>query len=144
VDRHPEKDELLIGGSDGIPKTYRMFREKDRKIGDDFNLIRAYGEMPGRIFDVAYRADGQRIVAGSSYNGTGHVYVFETESGQLVTTLENVPTAVYAVAFSPDGQWIASGGFAGTVALHDAQMGKLQVEFVPVPLHEKPATRLSE
>jgi WD40 repeat protein/mono/diheme cytochrome c family protein len=144
VDRHPSKDELLIGGSDGIAKTYRMFREKDRKIGDDFNLIRAYGEMPGRIFDVAYRADGERLVAGSSYNGTGHVQVFETDSGQLVTTLEDIPSAVYAVAFSPDGQRIASGGFAGTVSLHDAQTGTVQAEFVPVPLRHDPLAKISE
>src|SRR5690606_13538083 len=31
VDRHPAKDELLAGGSDGAPKVYRMFREKARK-----------------------------------------------------------------------------------------------------------------
>ena len=134
VDRHPQKDELLIGGADGIPKTYRMIREQARKIGDDFNLIRAYPELPGRIFDVAYRFDGTQIVAGSSYNGTGHVHVFETESGKLVTTLQEIKSAVYAVAFSPDGKRIASGGFAGTVSLHDAESGQLQAEFIPVPL----------
>ena len=40
IDRHPGKDELLIGGADGTPKIYRMFRQKARKIGDDFNRIR--------------------------------------------------------------------------------------------------------
>ena len=42
VDRHPTKDDLLIGGSDGVPKIYQMYRTKDRKIGDDYNLIRAF------------------------------------------------------------------------------------------------------
>src|SRR5208282_4611894 len=32
VDRHPTKDELFIGGADGTPKLYQMFRTKDRKI----------------------------------------------------------------------------------------------------------------
>ncbi len=30
VDRHPRRDELLIGGADGEPKTYRMHRIKKR------------------------------------------------------------------------------------------------------------------
>src|SRR6185436_3681947 len=42
VDRHPQKDELLIGGADGAPKLYQMFRTKPRQIGDDFNNIRNY------------------------------------------------------------------------------------------------------
>jgi WD40 repeat protein/mono/diheme cytochrome c family protein len=144
VDRHPQRDELLIGGADGAPKIYRMFREKDRVIGDDFNLIRAFDAMPGRIFDVAFRADGERIVAGSSYNGAGHVHVFETESGQLTAKLHDIPSAIYAVAFSPDGQWIASGGFDGTVSLHNAQDGQLKVRFVPAPLPEPPQDEVSE
>ena len=32
VDRHPTKDELLIGGADGTPKLYQMYRTKARKI----------------------------------------------------------------------------------------------------------------
>ncbi len=134
VDRHPTENQLLIGGADGIPKTYRMFREQDRKIGDDFNLIRKYPEMPGRIFDVAYRPDGKQIVAGSSYNGAGYVYVDDTETGEQVATLQDIASAIYAVAFSPDGKQIASGGFSGEVYLHDAATGQRQIAFWPIPL----------
>ena len=113
VDRHPQQDQLLIGGADGTVKIYRMFREKARQIGDDFNLIRKFPEMPGRIFDVAYRPDGQQVVAGSSHDGTGHVHVFDVESGQLVAQMKELNTAIYTVAFSPDGIQVASGGFSG-------------------------------
>ena len=71
-----------------------MFREKARKIGDDFNLIRKFPAMPGRIFDVQFSNDASRIVAGSSYNGTGHVHVFNTEDGKLVAEMKEVPSAV--------------------------------------------------
>src|SRR5262249_53987139 len=50
--RHPAKDDLLIGGADGVPKIYQMHRLKKRVIGDDFNLIRTFEAMPGRIFAV--------------------------------------------------------------------------------------------
>src|SRR5438093_293979 len=58
VCRHPKKDELLIGGADGAPKIYKMHREKKRVIGDDFNHIRTFETMAGRIFAARYSADG--------------------------------------------------------------------------------------
>lgn len=76
VDRHPERDEVLVGGDDGIPRAYRMFRKTTRVIGDDSNLIRQFPSMDGRIFDLAYSKDGKRIVAGSSLNGKGQVFVY--------------------------------------------------------------------
>jgi WD40 repeat protein len=42
------------------------------------------------------------------------------------------------VALSPDGKLIASGGFDGSVAIHDAESGELKMEFVPVPLQPEP------
>src|SRR5262249_53667114 len=58
VDRHPTKDELLIGGADGVPKLYQMYRTKARKIGDDFNFIRGFDPLPGRIFAAKFNTDG--------------------------------------------------------------------------------------
>ena len=132
IDRHPTKDELLAGGSDGIPKIYRMYREKARKIGDDFNLIRAFGAMPGRVFDVAYSRDGGQIVAGSSYNGSGQVRVYNVADGKEIAKIDLPQGGVFAVAFSSDGKSIASGGFDGYVRLHEAATGKPIGEFMPV------------
>lgn len=137
VDRHPTKNELLIGGADGVPKTYRMFREQDRKIGDDFNLLKKYPELPGRIFDVAYRADGEQIAAGSSYNGVGHVQTSQVESGETVAVMQQIEGAIYCIAYAPDGQLIASGGFAGTVFLHDPASGERKAAFAPVTLETR-------
>jgi WD40 repeat protein len=41
VARHPTRDEIIVGGADGVPKVYRIFRLTKRVIGDDANLIRA-------------------------------------------------------------------------------------------------------
>lgn len=134
VDRHPTKDELLIGGADGIPKTYQMLRTQDRKIGDDFNKIKAYDAVPGRIYDVDFGADGSRFVVGSSLNGTGEVRVYETDSGKLLAKMEGQHGAVYAVCLNTAGTVAASAGFDGLVRLNDATTGKLIKEFSPVPL----------
>jgi WD40 repeat protein/mono/diheme cytochrome c family protein len=76
VARHPEHDTVLVGGSDGAPKVYRLYRITARQIGDDANLIRAFPAMPGRINSVAYSHDGNKIVAVSSLDGAGEVQVY--------------------------------------------------------------------
>ncbi len=134
VARHPKKDELLIGGSDGVPKIYKMYRTKKRVIGDDFNLIRAFDSMPGRIFKARYNADGSRIVAGSSFEGRGEVRVYQEADGKLVCKFEGQKGGVFALAFRPDGKEIASAGFDGLVRFNDPQTGKLLREFVPFPM----------
>lgn len=82
VDRNPLKDELLIGGADGVPKIYQMYRYKKRVIGDDFNFVRSFDPMPGRIFVVKFNADGSRFAAGSSLDGRGEVRVYQTGAGK--------------------------------------------------------------
>jgi WD40 repeat protein len=134
VDRHPKKDELLIGGSDGVPKIYKMYRDKKRVIGDDFNLIRAFESMPGRIYRARYSADAAFIVAGSSFEGHGEVRVYQTADGKRISKLEGQKGGVFAVAIRPDGQQVASAGFDGLVRLNDPKTGKLIKEFVPCPI----------
>src|SRR5262249_8387559 len=53
IARHPERDEVVVGGADGVAKVYRLFRLTARVIGDDSNLIRRMPPMRGRIFSVA-------------------------------------------------------------------------------------------
>lgn len=134
VDRHPGRDELLIGGADGVPKLYKMYREKARVIGDDFNFIRQYEAMPGFVYSVEFNADGSQLVAASSDGAAGEVRVYQTDDAQLVCRCEGVLGPTYAATFSADGKTVASGGFDGVVRLHDSQTGKLIREFVPAPL----------
>jgi WD40 repeat protein len=131
--RHPARDELLIGGADGVPRLYRMFREQARKIGDDFNLLRAFAPLPGRVFAVGFSADGERVAAGSSNNGTGEVRVFQTADG--VERCRHVSKGgIFSVAFAPDGETLAAAGFSGEVLLLDSRSGAVRHQFVPVPL----------
>src|SRR5262249_7104801 len=73
-------DELLIGGSDGVPKIYKMHRETKRVIGDDANKVREFEKMPGRIFAGRFNTDGTQFVAGSSFEGKGEVRVYQCGS----------------------------------------------------------------
>ena len=127
-------DELLIGGSDGVPRLYKMHRETKRVIGDDANKVREYPAMPGRIFSLAFNQDGSQFVVGSSLDGTGEVRVYKTADAALVSKFAGQPGPVFSVAYRPDGKTIAAAGFDGTVRLIDPANGKLIKEFVPVPL----------
>jgi len=79
IARHPERDEIVVGGADGIPKVYRVFRITARKIGDDSNLIKTLEPMVGRVFCVAVSRDGKRIAAVSSLDGKGELAVYSYE-----------------------------------------------------------------
>jgi WD40 repeat protein len=72
-------NELAVGGSDGVPRLYKMHRETKRVIGDDANRIREFEPMPGRIFALVFSADGSLLAASSSYNGQGEVRVYKVD-----------------------------------------------------------------
>jgi WD40 repeat protein/mono/diheme cytochrome c family protein len=132
--RHPKRDELLVGGSDGEPKLYKMIRTQVRVIGDDFNRIRSYPAMPGRIFTLDFNADGSKFVAGSSTGSTGMVRIYSTEDGKLLHELKDHARGIFTVIFSPDGKQVATGGFEGKLRLFDAETGALVREFLPVTI----------
>ncbi|MFO0923006.1 MAG: c-type cytochrome domain-containing protein [Pirellulales bacterium] len=74
--RHPQRDEVLVGGSDGSPKLYRVFRQTARQIGDDANLIRKLPDMQGRIFAVSISPDGKLMAAASTLDGKSQIRVW--------------------------------------------------------------------
>ncbi len=134
VDRHPAKDELLAAGADGEPKIYQMYRTKARQIGDDFNLLRKFAPLPGRVFAAAYSRDGARVLAASSDSGRGELRVYQEADAKLVSQLETPGTGLYAAAWRPDGKAIAAGGFDGVVRLVDPESGKVVKEFPAAPV----------
>jgi len=74
--RHPQRDEILVGGADGTPKIYRVFRQTARVIGDDANLIRQLESLPGRIFSVAISPDGRFLAAVSTLDNQSTIKVW--------------------------------------------------------------------
>ena len=134
-------DELLVGGSDGIPRLYKMHREAKRVIGDDFNKVRDYEALPGRVYAARFSSDGKRFIAGSSLEGKGEVRVYQVDDAKKLATLEGQLGPIYAVAFHLNGKVVAVGGFNGVVRLHDADTGKLIKEFGPAPLKANVAAK---
>jgi WD40 repeat protein len=132
-------DEIVVAGSDGKPRVFKMHREVKREIGDDGDdprtwrmKVREYEPMPGRVSGVAFNPAGTHFAAVSSLDGKGEVWVYETDTGKKVVC-EGVTGPAYAVAWHPEGKLIASAGFDGKVWLHDPATGKLVDSFVVLP-----------
>lgn len=170
--RHPQRNEILIGGTDGVPAIYRMERITKRVIGDNANLIRRFPAMQGRIFGVDFAPDGKRIAAGASHEGSGAVNLYSSEYDstlpdavkKIVETVngkgkelddwvtQNVkqlsstpmPCGIFTVSFSPDGKSVAAAGQDGRIRLIDAATGKVAKEFPSVPLVADKALAASE
>ncbi|MFK7734925.1 MAG: DUF1549 domain-containing protein [Pirellulaceae bacterium] len=88
---HPERDEMLVGGADGIPKVYRIFRQTERRIGDDANLIRTFPKTNGRIFAVDVSADGKSLAVASTLDGKSRVEVYPYDfDGELTDEIKAI------------------------------------------------------
>jgi WD40 repeat protein len=168
VATHPQFEQIVAGGSDGLPKVYRIFREVKREIGDDAQFIADLFPMQGRVFSVRFSADGKRIVCGSGLDRAGEVLVCSydytndvpkplrdimgkvpgarkpEEQKQLedykkqgiheIARVSVAQSAIYSVAFGPDGNTVAAGGSDGMVRLFNVSDGKVLKEFVSVPV----------
>lgn len=160
--RHPLRNEVLIGGTDGVPAIYRMQRITKRVIGDNANLIRKFSAMQGRIFGVDFAPDGKRIAAGASFEGSGAVNLYSSDYDstmpdavkKIVETVNGkgkelddwvvkdvkllsstpIPSGVFSVSFSPDGKTLAAAGADGQIRLIDTATGKIAKAFSSVPL----------
>ncbi len=88
---HPNRNEIFVGGADGVAKVYRVFRETARKIGDDANLIRRMPELPGRIFSVAISHDATRLAAAATLDGKSEIRVWNYDfSSELSPELKAI------------------------------------------------------
>ncbi|HET6424087.1 MAG TPA: c-type cytochrome domain-containing protein [Planctomycetaceae bacterium] len=141
VQRHPKEEQVLIGGADGEPKLYKIFRTQARQIGDDFNKLRAYPKMNGRIYSLQFNADGSQFVVGASDATTGSARIYKTDDGTMLHELPGHKAGVFAVAFRPDGKQVATGGLDGVVRLFDVATGQLAKEFSPVTITPSVATK---
>lgn len=96
--------------------------------------------LPGhdkKLTTLAFHPDGRHIVSGSGEarlppdpSATGQLIVYDVDERRVLWNLEGHPGVVTCAQFSPDGRWMASGGFgtdmsdSGKVRLWDAATGE--------------------
>lgn len=142
VQRHPSREEVIAVGADGEPRLYRIFRVKARQIGDDFNLLRKYAVLPGRLCDLDISASGNSFVCGSSTAVAGAARIYNTEDPARFVDLAGITGPAFAVSFRPDEKQVAVSGFDGIIRLYHAETGQPERSFPAVPVEQIAATLL--
>jgi WD40 repeat protein len=107
---------------------YRAWRWEWQAAGEPRPLL----EQPLPVSVLALSPDGSRLATGSQqpqvrrvgFAAGSEVRVSDAASGQLLQTLAGHGDAVYALAYSPDGRWLASGGLDTRARLWDAATGQ--------------------
>ena len=80
------------------------------------------GLASGHVRDIAFSPDGEQIASVAVHCRT--VTVWDIDSGKTVLSLQGPLEWCESVAFSPDGKWLAAGGYYGTVQVWDASTGR--------------------
>jgi WD40 repeat protein len=139
IARQPKRDNVLVGGEDGVPALYMMHRPRSLVIGDTSTLIREYEKQDGPVISVAFSPDGQLMAVGTSAE---EVRVYRTDTGERVASLKGHQGGIYSVVFRPNSEQLAAAGLDGMVRIYDLKSKQLAKSFVPVPLETQVVSML--
>lgn len=87
--------------------------------------VRTLAGISGKASALAFSTDGASLfVAAGDAGVSGVAYQFNVADGKLVHTLTGHTDALYALALSPDGKQLATGGYDQMIKLWDVASGK--------------------
>ena len=132
IARKPGKDLVVVGGEERVPYIYMMDRPKVMKIADDTTLVRKLPRQDGNIAALAWSGGAKEKIAVAGL--APQVNIYDPETGALVAACAGHTAGIYALAFNPAGDRLATAGFDGHVRIYNADTCQLQKDFIPVPL----------
>ncbi len=88
-------------------------------------VVRRISGFTGKVNAVAFSPDGETVYAAGGEAGIlGIVRSWKTSDGSSLRSFEGHTDAAYALAVSPDGQWIATGAYDQKIRLWDTATGQ--------------------
>ena len=133
---------IVSGSADNTVRTWRVTpAEDDEEIVVEQDpqamtgaLVREYNGHQGAVYSVdaalvlPRRANNQAAMIASG-SADASVIIWNLRSGNRYTTFDESTDAVYAVKFSPNGEFVAAGGRDGKVRLWNLRRRALTHEF---------------
>ncbi|XP_062509467.1 periodic tryptophan protein 2 homolog [Corticium candelabrum] len=115
---HHARDLLVLGYTNGVFSLYEM---------QDFQEIHSFSVSNQTITSVSVNQTGEWLAFGCA--GIGQLVVWEWQSESFILKQQGHYYDVNVLAYSPDGQWIATGGGDGKVKMWDTVSGFCFVTF---------------
>ena len=110
----PDGKRVVSGGWD---KSVRLW---DASTGESIRELLSNSDSS--ISDVQFSPDGRFIAAAGSV-----VDVWDAETGKSIMTFDKHKKYVFAIAFSPDGRWLASGSADLTAKIWNPSTGEVRL-----------------
>ena len=135
------EDVIVSGSADNTVRTWRVASAGDGEgilAGQDAlqltgALVREYNGHQGAVYSVdcgmVSRAGNNRMAVIASGSADTSLIIWNLRSGNRFRTFDESTDAIYAVQFSPDGQFVAAGGRDGKLRLWNLQKRTLTHEF---------------
>lgn len=105
----PAHNRVVTAGDD---KTLRVWQMPDQHLVRTLRVPLDAGHE-GQLFGLAISPDGATVAVGGwtgwDWDREASVYLFDTLSGELRRRIGGFPDAIHALAWSPDGQFLAVG-----------------------------------
>jgi WD40 repeat protein/serine/threonine protein kinase/DNA-binding XRE family transcriptional regulator len=111
--------------STGEDSTLRLW---DAETGDRLMVLPIHPLRHGGT-NLAFSPDGSRLATSTDLTGPdtsgGGVLaiIWDTTNGEALITIDDLPSRVWGLAFSPDGSQLALGGFGGFITVRDVISG---------------------
>ena len=137
-----EEDVIVSGSADNTVRTWRVTSAGGGARGAVGRnslemtgaLVREYNGHQGAVYSVdsgviALRSANNRMTLIASGSADTSVIIWSLRSGNRYETFNESMDAVYAVRFSPNGEFVAAGGRDGKVRLYNLRKRTLTHEF---------------
>ena len=100
------------------------FSQDHTRLGLPVGAKARFGK--GKIHQVKYFPDGKRLAVATSIG----IWIYDVQTGEALDLLIGHTAPIKSIAFSPDGQTLATGSEDNTINLWDSNTGKLKVTCV--------------
>ncbi len=132
-----EEGVIVSGSADNTVRTWRVAPAGDGGGQDTLNMAgaleREYNGHQGTIYSVdcgmISRRENIRMAVIASGSADTSVIIWNLRSGNRYRTFDESTDAVYAVQFSPDGEFVAAGGRDGKLRIWNLRKRTLTHEF---------------